>query len=236
MYTITNKSIKSKSIILCFNIVFHFAGDEMKKKWKNIKDSYQKYLRTVNNRTGKTIKRSYRNWQWAKEMEFLRSQTESNINDIDNSSNTENQKETLNSPVVTTNEDSGSFEENPLQDIASYHRNKRKRISKEVAVPVAQSTDYHQPQKQQVISTDATDLIFLGYSNTVKTFSPMRQAIVKMRIAQIMMEEELHNLEETTQTTVTNNASQGSQESASYDNQACSSSTFLMKMEEPEPY
>ncbi|XP_018563087.1 uncharacterized protein LOC108904871 [Anoplophora glabripennis] len=200
-------------------------GDDLKKKWKNIKDCYQKYLRTVNTKSGQVVKRSYKNWQWAQLMEFLRPQAESTINDIDNCKN---------ETVHSLNEDSESLEENSLQDSTPCNRNSRKRVAREI--PAAPSMDYLQSKKQQVTSSDATDLIFLGYSNTVKTFSPMRQAIVKMRIAQIIMEEELNNLEETTQATASSKSSPVPQETAAYDNQPCSSTTFSMKIEEPEPY
>lgn len=54
-------------------------GDVLKMKWKNLRDSYQKYLRANATTTGqaadapkgKTIDQ-YKNWSWAKHLEFLK--------------------------------------------------------------------------------------------------------------------------------------------------------------------
>lgn len=44
----------------------------MKKKWRNIKDTYAKYLRSTNTKTGKVAKKNYKHWQWAPNMDFFR--------------------------------------------------------------------------------------------------------------------------------------------------------------------
>lgn len=43
---------------------------------------------------------------------------------------------------------------------------------------------------------DAVDLLFLSHAQTLKTFSPQRQATVKLQIAQIINNAELEQLEE----------------------------------------
>ncbi|KAG8250858.1 hypothetical protein J6590_093221 [Homalodisca vitripennis] len=45
-----------------------FAGDEMKKKWKNMRDCYMKYLRDCKTTTGQA-KRNYKKWTWATQLE-----------------------------------------------------------------------------------------------------------------------------------------------------------------------
>lgn len=45
-------------------------------------------------------------------------------------------------------------------------------------------------------SFDAVEHLFLGYAKTVKTFSSRRQIEVKMRMAQLIMEEEILHLQE----------------------------------------
>lgn len=54
-------------------------GEVLKAKWKNLRDAYQKYLR-ANSTTGQAVNASkgkhldpYKNWSWAKQVEFLRS-------------------------------------------------------------------------------------------------------------------------------------------------------------------
>nr|CAD7602458.1 unnamed protein product [Timema genevievae] len=49
-------------------------GDDMKKKWKNLRDSYAKHLRAEKSHTGqppKSIDR-YKTWPWAQQMAFFR--------------------------------------------------------------------------------------------------------------------------------------------------------------------
>ena len=43
---------------------------------------------------------------------------------------------------------------------------------------------------------DAIDLLFSAHALTVKTFSKTRQTIAKMKVSQVIMEQELQNLEE----------------------------------------
>ncbi|CAG9765577.1 unnamed protein product [Ceutorhynchus assimilis] len=62
------------------------TGDELKKKWKNLRDSYSKFLRTEKTKTGQETKilDRYKTWPWARQMEFLKvflqyAKTNSNI-------------------------------------------------------------------------------------------------------------------------------------------------------------
>ena len=48
---------------------------------------------------------------------------------------------------------------------------------------------------------DAIDLLFSAHARTVKTFSKKRQAIAKLKVSQVIMEQELQNLEEVISTT-----------------------------------
>lgn len=43
---------------------------------------------------------------------------------------------------------------------------------------------------------DATDLIFQGYANIIKQFSPRRQVMAKLKVAQVMSEQELEHQDE----------------------------------------
>lgn len=51
--------------------------------------------------------------------------------------------------------------------------------------------------KRKKMGLSPTETIFLGYAQTIETFSPKRQAITKLKIAQIIAEQELQQIEET---------------------------------------
>ncbi|CAG9766009.1 unnamed protein product [Ceutorhynchus assimilis] len=60
------------------------SGEEVKKRWKNLRDSYAKYLKCIKTKTGQSAKKNYSKWQWASLMEpfkpFLAfAKTDSNI-------------------------------------------------------------------------------------------------------------------------------------------------------------
>ncbi|KAJ8915018.1 hypothetical protein NQ315_015992 [Exocentrus adspersus] len=192
-------------------------GEELKKKWKNIKDCYQKHLRTLNSKSIHiTPKRSYRNWQWAPLMEFCRKQTEASIKYSNKFGKSRNDAP---SEPERDREEETACETAPS---SSWQGTKRKREETAVSVP---------SRKQLIYTADAIDLIFLGYSNTIKSFSPTRQATVKMKIARVIMEEELKNLEEASIIRVVSKATE--EETGVFDDEhPCSSSTDTVKYEE----
>ncbi|XP_046395245.1 uncharacterized protein LOC124162690 [Ischnura elegans] len=62
------------------------SGDDLKRRWKNLRDSYAKHLLSEKTHTGQQCKgiNRYRVWPWANQMQFLRqylqfSPTESNL-------------------------------------------------------------------------------------------------------------------------------------------------------------
>ncbi|XP_067121320.1 uncharacterized protein [Centruroides vittatus] len=187
-------------------------GDLLKRKWKNIRDSYARYLRSVESTTGhisKNVNR-YKSWQWARQMEVFRPFLFSSRNDSNaHESNTEHEAihPEWESDEQPTRE-SEYFENqsmdpssNHCQDVSSsavhirdnesWNRNKRRRKEEvENYSSVDKVLDYLK-RKGCHSSLDATELIFLGYAKTLKTFSPRRQIMTKMKIAQIMMKQEL---------------------------------------------
>lgn len=63
-----------------------FAGEDLKKRWKNLRDCFSKHLRSEKTRTGQVAKSicRYKSWPWAQHMEAFRpflqfAQTKSNI-------------------------------------------------------------------------------------------------------------------------------------------------------------
>lgn len=60
-------------------IIYLIIGELLKNKWKNMRDSYQKYLRANATTTGQAVSASkgknldqFENYNWAKYLDFLR--------------------------------------------------------------------------------------------------------------------------------------------------------------------
>ena len=63
-----------------------FSGDEVKKKWENLRDTYMRHIKTNKTKTGQATK-SGKKWLWADQMEafcpFLSfAKTSSNVSEI----------------------------------------------------------------------------------------------------------------------------------------------------------
>jgi len=63
-----------------------FSGDELKKKWKNLRDTYIRHTKANKTKTGQAAK-SGKKWQWADQMEafcpfFSFAKTSSNVSEI----------------------------------------------------------------------------------------------------------------------------------------------------------
>ncbi|KAJ8954766.1 hypothetical protein NQ318_014873 [Aromia moschata] len=205
------------------------SGDEVKKKWRNIRDCYQKHLKCLkgtSNDPGSAAKRSYKNWYWAKQMEFFKpylssSSLEVPPRDINGGTNLEgvnHPPEDL-SPLTDSLDDyfseicqSPASEENikaEIHDEDAYAQRDRMRNEERVTeLLISRGTqtkrdiakekptldhifDILKSKRRYTDPPDATDLIFLGYAGIIKTFSAKRQAIVKMKIGQIIMQEEI---------------------------------------------
>ncbi|KAF5276315.1 hypothetical protein FQR65_LT16416 [Abscondita terminalis] len=152
-------------------------SDNVKKKWKNLRDCYAKYLRTeVVTHTGQERKHvdRYKTWPWVNQMEIFRpflqfAQTSSNVsapnNDIASQSQENSERgDAVNTDTILQNENMVS-EDRP-GDISRTN------------TPVSDT-----PR---------------SYARTLKKFSPRRQAVTKFKIAQLLMVEELNQLMEVT--------------------------------------
>lgn len=91
--------------------------------------------------------------------------------------------------------------------------------------------NYFQTKKKT--DMDATELLFLAHARTVKTFSGKRQAITKMKIAQVIMEQELQHQEELLSTQ--ENSSSGDASGNSYYSK-CSDNTAGHREEISPPH
>lgn len=61
----------------------------------------------------------------------------------------------------------------------------------EIADPISSAANLVQDFQNPSRETDAIDLLFLAYARTLKTFSGKRQAIAKLKIAEVMSQQEI---------------------------------------------
>ncbi|XP_030752276.1 uncharacterized protein LOC115879532 [Sitophilus oryzae] len=213
--------------------VGEMTGDELKKKWKNLRDSYAKFLRTEKTKSGQEMKNldRYKTWPWAQQMEFLRkslsfakTHTNKNILPVSQSAESSQLREDTNhdqlnnhEPVeqVTVAENipaiMGDTEENQLKKRQVYCEVKQPEKKKKTMVN-SQGSAVEQVicclhQNRENLAADDIDDIFKGYAKTVKKFSKKRQAIVKFKMSQLIMENELAQLEEEEQHALNANTS-----------------------------
>ncbi|XP_044259023.1 uncharacterized protein LOC123007676 [Tribolium madens] len=163
-------------------------GEELKKKWKNLRDSYSKHLRWENSEHKSKSLDKYKTWPWVKQMEFLRPFFPT----------VEPSKEVR----VTHRQD--SLEESDVEE----QKTRREKTSTPIPPPKkkkVETPDINYSEKTQcfdVLGLDDIDLICMGYAKTIKKFSPKRQTMVKFKLSQILMQEELAQQEENEQKNV----------------------------------
>ncbi|XP_073977446.1 uncharacterized protein isoform X2 [Rhodnius prolixus] len=207
------------------------SGDILKNKWRNLRDTYGKHLKSVSPYAGPNVKKSYKHWQWATHMEYFKpylsysyiTTNEPEIIDIDNdtSSNVFGASNDFNESLAPTF-DSQEQERHcygQLQSVSSVieqeidflpivckPKKQRQQEDRYKLLDVQPMEDTlfqrYNENVHRSLELDATELIFLGYAKTIKTFSPRRQARMKVKLAQIITEEEeedeedVHQLQE----------------------------------------
>lgn len=166
------------------------AGDAVKQKWKNLRDSYTKYLKY---RNGSTVSaKKYRNWPWATHLEFLKDTIalrSTSFNDLETSE--------LHDDVAHVQDaDNSESTTSPSQVLSSTKTPKRKGVTEDVAAVLK----YLENKKKYESHLDHIDHLFLTYAHTFKTFSPRTQAILKMELAQLFGQAELSEFDTLTST------------------------------------
>lgn len=69
--------------------MLNVSDDTVKKRWRNLKDNYSRYLQSIKTRTGQATTNK-KKWVWADQMSFLQPfiqfvNIESNVSDIEES-------------------------------------------------------------------------------------------------------------------------------------------------------
>ncbi|KAL4719522.1 hypothetical protein ACJJTC_001048 [Scirpophaga incertulas] len=162
-----------------------FNGDAAKKKWKNLRDTFAKYLKSTKTTTEQAAKKNYGQWQWAEQMKFLKphltfAKTIDNINDpsenesIDQTDDAQNIAVDNNEsqPVTQTSASqaeiiaarNASISNTPPGSNTLTQKNNNK------VTPVNQVLEYfsRKSQKRSQSKIDDLEHIFIGYAKSVK--------------------------------------------------------------------
>ncbi|XP_026481551.1 uncharacterized protein LOC113388380 [Ctenocephalides felis] len=179
------------------------TGEDIKKKWKNLRDTYTKHLRS---QAGHLAAKNYKNWPWAKHMDFVKP-FQSSVNNAANNAQKEKDAKTMKcESMESAEEHAATFDELQLpefdeEQLPCYLPNEQ---PVEVELHEAKTpcgSDIPNYFKRNathrcIENLDGTEHIFLGYAKLLKNFSARRQATVKMKIAKLMLDEELAHLDE----------------------------------------
>ncbi|XP_048000861.1 uncharacterized protein LOC125237734 [Leguminivora glycinivorella] len=190
----------------------------LKVKWKNLRDCYKKHIRAQTD-DSKALS-SYKYWQWSKYMEFLRPHIRSyaevsyptddnfeargysenflnvKLEDADNTNfGSDSEATVCKQPAKSKEKRVTNFESDsdPLECVIEQPNWKKRRIN---ADPNENLSKIQSNLYKNVHEFDDVELIFLGYAKTVKKMPLKRQINIKMKIAKIMMEEELKSLDD----------------------------------------
>ncbi|GBP67980.1 hypothetical protein EVAR_57953_1 [Eumeta japonica] len=185
----------------------------VKARWRNLKDTFLKYKKSRLSCTSK----KYRNWYWAQNMKFMepyivkkhfKFNTPRNedfpANELNGNSNDQaNEEEDLvqSKEVAPKGLQSLQFNEVFLQDASSESAAiRRKRRKKGQSVD---DDEYGDPRRDSearcVTKHDDICYLFTSYAETFRKFTPRRQAVMKVELANLFMKTEIEQLEESEQ-------------------------------------
>ncbi|XP_044745535.1 uncharacterized protein LOC123307339 [Coccinella septempunctata] len=190
-----------------------YTGEELKKRWKNLRDCFSKHLRAEKIRTGQAAVSfsRYKTWPWAQQMVFFRpflhhAPTESNVfaTDCETESrteprtepkteprtepSTESRTEPLESEIETSN--SQNEHENFMAEKNMGQKRKRSDVATDNSSNIDKVLNYLD-KKHCNEQKDSIDLTFQAYAASVKKLTIRRQTMVKYKIAKLIMKEEL---------------------------------------------
>ncbi|XP_022831644.1 uncharacterized protein LOC111360057 isoform X1 [Spodoptera litura] len=174
------------------------SGETCRHKWKTVRDSYIKHKKLLKYTTGKKLNE----YIWASHLSFL-DKHQVNRRSFYHLANDESYSS---QPTPTAAKSSEKLQKPVRQELASMLA-----ISPPPLAPLTSSKDdtsfKFQALKEVRNSTDtttatkrlgevdATDLLFLSYSSTFKTFSGRQQALMKIQLAKLFANAELENLD-----------------------------------------
>jgi hypothetical protein len=167
---------------------FFFAEETVKAKWKNLRDVYIKHKKLTKGTTGQAGKR-YRNWRWAPHMQFLDRTLEVRLSD----SNIPNLPDTE-TPIHDSDTQSEDIDIETSSEMGPLPS---KKSQKKQPDNLDRVLEYLQEKSEQrKLTCDAIDHQFLSYAQTFKTFSLRNQTRLKISLANLFAEAELHEADE----------------------------------------
>ncbi|CAG9795238.1 unnamed protein product [Diatraea saccharalis] len=188
------------------------AGDAVKEKWKNLRDTYKKHKKSTDT-TSKLAVKKLKNWVWASHMQFLdgyinmktiegtplNSTLEINLETI---LNTQSNIQASTS-MLTTNTLSAiglkdtNINHNTEVQQQNIDRNRRKRINKDPSDKIIDYLRSKTSKKDDTNKLDRTDYLFLNYADTFKRLTPRRQVLLKLELAKLFTDAELADMDGT---------------------------------------
>ncbi|KAL1492138.1 hypothetical protein ABEB36_012626 [Hypothenemus hampei] len=185
------------------------TGNDLKKRWKNLKDCYSKYIRSENSQTehvSKNISR-YKYWPWGQHMEAFRpfmqiAKNESNVIDVSKPtvepSIFEKNSAEVNAEInLSAERNELSIDQEKSRVKPSRVLKKKQKSNKVISTAAHNVTNYLERRSTDIqLHYDDIDLIFQGYAASVKRLSVRRRTIIKFKIAKLIMEEELAEQED----------------------------------------
>lgn len=188
-------------------------GENVKKRWKSLRDTYAKYLKSAKTKTGQAAKK--KKWIWAEHMRAFQpflsfAKTSSNIGFINTSMEYESDEMTLDYDISDICE-VGSLSEpekyrlqtsTPLRDISNNSlignteesRSSKKKANSQPSSSVKEVIEYLKNKNK--VEYDEIDCTMLAHAKSIKKFSPKRQSVTKFKIAELIMKQETLHFEE----------------------------------------
>lgn len=94
-------------------VYYYCPGEDIKKKWKNLRDTYTKHLRS---QAGHLAAKNYKNWPWAKHMDFVKP-FQSSVNNAANNAQKEKDAKTMKcESMESAEEHAATFDELQLPE------------------------------------------------------------------------------------------------------------------------
>jgi hypothetical protein len=175
------------SLFVCLFSHSFFAEENVKSKWKNLRDAYIKHKKLTTGTSGQQAKR-YKNWPWAPHMQFLDRTLEFRSSDS-NVPNTE-------TPLLGSETESEDIHVDVTTICEMGPPPSKKKTQHTKPDDLERVLQYFQKKQEQKQTCDAVDLLFLSYAKTFKTFSLRNQTIMKISLANLFAEAELRDADE----------------------------------------
>uniref|UniRef100_A0A0A9ZCL6 Transcription factor Adf-1 n=2 Tax=Lygus hesperus TaxID=30085 RepID=A0A0A9ZCL6_LYGHE len=188
------------------------SGEDVKKKWRSLRDTYGRFVKRQRLFSGPG---KLKKWLWADKMEPLRM----HLTACNGSDSPDPSMDTDGEYLLDNTNDTGYFKTDGDQSTKKFEATSSENVVFDPTVPEVMLTSTSSPmtglkrrftekppggnsvdwgyfEDDKRSRMDPTDLLFLAHAGTIKTFSGKRQAITKLKIAQIIMEQELLHEEE----------------------------------------